>query len=235
MTPSEAARTLRAIPSEKRARASRENGKKGGRPREWNAGSFSARGRRGFVILYRDGRCLGYARDAKELGEIATDITDRQTRNAFIGWANEAMHPGEPPNARRVREMGAQITAMYGGFNAKNVMVVEELYQQMRAILGKEIGAFSAVRGACIRYSTATGKPLSQVLEGALRALQTGTDPFDLRDSLMEAAGGRIIISMYGDAWSMEGARRLAEHIPDEKTRERFLTWAEDILKAEGV
>lgn len=91
MDASEAARMLRAIPSEKRAQASRENGKKGGRPREWKAGSFSARGRRGFVILYRDGRCLGYARDEKELGEIATDIPDERTRERFLAWAEDIL------------------------------------------------------------------------------------------------------------------------------------------------
>ena len=87
MDASEAARVLRAIPSEKRAQASRENGKKGGRPREWKSGSFSARGRRGFVILYKDGELIGYARDAEELGEIATDIPDENTRESFLAWA----------------------------------------------------------------------------------------------------------------------------------------------------
>lgn len=189
MTASEAARTLRAIPSEKRARASRENGKKGGRPREWKAGSFSARGRRGFVILYRDGRCLGYARGAKELGEIATNITDWQTQNAFIRWANEAMHPSEPLNVRGVLEMIAHTTAMYEALNSKNALEIEELYQQMRAILGKEINAFSVMRNACIRHSMATGKMLSQVLKDALAELQKGTDSFEVRDSLLKAEG----------------------------------------------
>jgi hypothetical protein len=189
MTASEAARTLRAIPSEKRARASRENGKKGGRPREWKAGSFSARGRRGFVILYRDGRCLGYARDEKELGEIATDIEDRQTREAFIWWAVEAMWPGEPKNTRRVMVAVAQLVTSYGGFNSKDAVRIEEMYQQMRAILGKDIGAFSAVRGACVRHSIATGKQLSRVVEYALTELQMGTGPFEVRDKLLKAEG----------------------------------------------
>ena len=91
MDASEAARVLRAIPSEKRAQASRENGKKGGRPREWKAGSFSARGRRGLVILYKDGGLIGYARDAEELGEIVTDIPDENTRESFLAWAEDIL------------------------------------------------------------------------------------------------------------------------------------------------
>ncbi len=90
MTTSEAARTLRAIPSEKRARASRENGKKGGRPREWKAGSFSARGRRGFVILYRDGS----ARDMEGARKIAEHLPEGPDRERFLAWAEDILKGG---------------------------------------------------------------------------------------------------------------------------------------------
>lgn len=87
MNASEAARVLRAIPSEKRAQASRENGKKGGRPREWKSGSFSARGRRGFVILFGHGAAV----DMDGAKRIAEHLPEGPDRERFLAWAEDIL------------------------------------------------------------------------------------------------------------------------------------------------
>lgn len=87
MTPSEAARMLRAIPSEKRAQASRDNGKKGGRPRKLNTGSFSAKGRRGCIILSGHGTAV----DMEGVEALSENIPEQQDRETFLRWAAETM------------------------------------------------------------------------------------------------------------------------------------------------
>lgn len=88
MDASEAARTLRAIPSEKRAQASRDNGKKGGRPRELKTGSFSAKGRRGCIILSGHGTAV----DMDGVEALAANIPEPQDRETFVRWAAETMY-----------------------------------------------------------------------------------------------------------------------------------------------
>jgi hypothetical protein len=96
MNPSEAAKALGSIKTEKKAKSSRENGKLGGRPYKeytFTVGNVYAHGHKGFInlMVVDNGVHEGVAGTLEEAMSLSKLIADEIVRQKFVEFAGEVL------------------------------------------------------------------------------------------------------------------------------------------------